>query len=116
MMWISALEQQLPVTRDAAYAAALLHDIGRVEQIEEGIPHHQASASLAAQILPEAGFSEAEITQIQNAIACHRADGGDNILGQLLYWADKKSRVCRTCPARGECSWPDEKKNLEITR
>lgn len=116
MMWISALEQQLPVTRDAAYAAALLHDIGRVEQIEEGIPHHQASASLAAQILPEAGFSEAEITQIQNAIACHRADGGDNILGQLLYWADKKSRVCRTCPARGECSWPDEKKNWEITR
>ena len=56
MMWISALEQQLPVTRDAAYAAALLHDIGRVEQIEEGIPHHQASASLAARILPEAGF------------------------------------------------------------
>ena len=114
--WIAALERQLPLERDVVYAAALLHDIGRVEQIEEGIPHHQASASLAARILPEAGFSEAEITQIQNAIACHRADGGDNILGQLLYWADKKSRVCRTCPARGECSWPDEKKNLEITR
>ena len=29
MMWISALEQQLPATRDVVYAAALLHDIGR---------------------------------------------------------------------------------------
>lgn len=116
MMWIAALERQLPATRDVVYAAALLHDLGRVEQIETGTPHHQASAELAAQILPETGFSEPEITQIQNAIACHRADGGDNILGQLLYWADKKSRACWMCPARNECNWPDEKKNWKITR
>lgn len=116
MMWIAALERQLPLNREMVYAAALLHDLGRVEQIEEGIPHHQAGASLAARILPEAGFSANEITQIQNAIACHRGDGGDNILGQLLYWADKKSRACRMCAAQGECNWPDEKKNWEITR
>lgn len=116
MMWISALERQLPLSREMVYAAALLHDLGRVEQTEEGIPHHQASASLAARILPEAGFSEEEISRIQAAILTHRADGGDNTLGQLLYWADKRSRVCWICDAKDECNWPDEKKNWEITR
>ena len=116
MMWIAALERQLPLSREVVYATALLHDLGRVEQIEKGIPHHQASAQLAARILPDTGFGEVEIAQIQAAIASHRSDGGEEILGQLLYWADKKSRACRMCPAKDECNWPDEKKNWEITR
>ena len=116
MMWIAALERQLPLSREVVYATALLHDLGRVEQIEAGIPHHQASAQLAARILPDAGFGEVEIAQIQAAIASHRSDGGENNLEQLLYWADKKSRACWMCPAKGECNWPDEKKNWEITR
>ena len=116
MMWIAALERQLPLSREAVYATALLHDLGRVEQIEEGIPHHQASAQLAARILPDAGFGEEEIALIQAAIASHRSDGGENNLGQLLYWADKKSRACWMCPAKDECNWSDEKKNWEITR
>ena len=116
MMWIATLERQLPLSREMVYATALLHDLGRVEQIEEGIPHHHASAQLAARILPDAGFGEVEIAQIQAAIASHRSDGGEEILGQLLYWADKKSRACRMCPAKDECNWPDEKKNWEITR
>lgn len=116
MMWIAALERQLPLSREVVYAAALLHDLGRVEQIEAGTPHHQASAQLAARILPDAGFGEEEIALIQAAIASHRSDGGENRLGQLLYWADKKSRACWMCPAKDECNWPDEKKNWEITR
>ena len=116
MMWIAALERQLPLSRDVVYAAALLHDLGRVEQIEEGLPHHQASAALAARILPEAGFSEGEIAQIQDAITSHRSDGGDHTLGQLLYWADKKSRDCWVCDAKEACNWPHEKKNWGITR
>lgn len=116
MMWIATLERQLPLSREVVYATALLHDLGRVEQIEEGIPHHQASAQLAARILPDAGFEEKEIALIQAAIASHRSDGGENNLGQLLYWADKKCRACWMCPAKDECNWPDEKKNWEITR
>ena len=116
MMWIAALERQLPLSREMVYATALLHDLGRVEQIEAGTPHHQASAQLAARILPDAGFGEVEIAQIQAAIASHRSDGGENNLGQLLFWADKKSRTCWMCPAKDECNWPDEKKNWKITR
>ena len=100
MMWIAALERQLPLNREVVYAAALLHDLGRVEQMEAGTPHHQASAGLAARILPDAGFCGVEIALIQSAIASHRSDGGENILGQLLYWADKKSRACWMCPAK----------------
>lgn len=116
MMWIAALERQLPLNREVVYAAALLHDLGRVEQIEAGIPHHQASAQLAARILPDAGFRDEEIALIQDAIASHRSDGGENRLGQLLYWADKESRTCWVCPAKDACNWTDEKKNWEITR
>ena len=116
MMWIASLERQLPLKREVVYAAALLHDLGRVEQLEDGTPHHQASSRLAAWILPDVGFSEEEISQIQSAILCHRMDGGENILGRLLYWADKKSRACWMCKAKGECRWSDEKKNWEITR
>ena len=116
MMWIAALERQLPLSREVVYATALLHDLGRVEQIEAGIPHHQASAQLAVRILPDAGLGAEEIALIQAAIASHRSDGGENNLGQLLYWADKKSRACWMCPAKDECNWPDEKKNWEITR
>lgn len=116
LMWIAALERQLPLNREVVYAAALLHDLGRVEQMEEGIPHHQASADLAARILPEAGYSEDDIAQIQAAIQSHRWEMGGNTLGRLLYWADKKSRACRICAAKSECNWPDEKKNWEIIR
>ena len=116
MMWIAVLEGQLPLKRDVVYAAALLHDLGRVEQMEEGIPHHRVGAELAALILPEAGFSGDEVSQIQSAITSHRADGGDNTLGRLLCWADKKCRACWVCTAKDECNWPDDKKNWEITR
>ena len=116
MMWIAALEGQLPLNREVVYAAALLHDLGRVEQLQKGTPHDQASAELARQLLPEAGFCAEEIRQIQDAILAHRADGGENALGRLLYRADKRCRRCWQCGARDACNWPDEKKNWEITR
>ena len=53
--WILVLEQQLPLQKDVVYATALLHDLGRYRQYEEAIPHHRASAELAAAILPDAG-------------------------------------------------------------
>lgn len=116
LMWIVVLEQQLPLDREVVYAAALLHDLGRVDQMERGVPHDQASAELASQILPEAGFLPKEIQQIAQAILAHRTDRGEEVLGKLLYQADKASRSCWCCGAKSECNWPDEKKNWSITR
>lgn len=132
--------------REQIYAAALLHDLGRAREYREGIPHDQASRELAAQILPDCGYSEQEQQAILEAIGSHRGagpqpeDGGPGGagtpqntdapqgadvpqetapgpgLGALLYRADKESRCCFACPAEPECHWSEEKKNRAITR
>ena len=116
LMWIEVLEQQLPVDREVVYAAALLHDIGRVAQMEHGIPHEQASADLAAQILPYAGYNEEEVRQVTSAILSHRKESTTSTLGRILYQADKRSRDCWCCSASNLCNWPEQKKNKGIFR
>ena len=116
LMWIEVLEQQLSVDREVVYAAALLHDMGRVDQMEQGTPHEQASADLAAQILPYAGYNEQEVRQVTSAILSHRKESTTSTLGRILYQADKRSRDCWCCSASDLCNWPDEKKNKGIFR
>lgn len=116
LMWIEVLEQQLPVDREVVYAAALLHDMGRVEQMEHGTPHEQASAEFAQQILPDAGFNEEELSEVTAAILSHRKESTTSTLGRILYQADKRSRDCWCCSASDLCNWPVEKKNKGIFR
>lgn len=117
LMWIAALEEGRALDRERIYAAALLHDIGRADQIERGVPHEEAGAQLAAQILPEAGFSPDELADVLDAIRAHRGGtGARSELGDLLYRADKAGRPCWRCAAREMCNWPEEKKNAGITR
>lgn len=54
------------------YAAALLHDIGRVLQYEQGISHETAGLKLAEQILKDCGFTKSEQMFILDAIQFHR--------------------------------------------
>lgn len=114
------LENGYKIEKELIYAAALLHDIGRYRQIIDGTPHDQASAEICAQILPECGFSASELQRLQGAIFSHRsshmpdADTDGDPLAKCLYLADKLSRNCFSCPAAGECNWPQQKRNLEI--
>ena len=116
LAYIEALEQDYPVSKEMIYCTALLHDIGRYEQIALGTPHDIASARMAQQILSETGFTDPEIHQIQDAILHHRGNKttGETPLARYLYRADKQSRNCFCCPASSECNWPESKKNLEI--
>lgn len=119
LMWIDVLEQGLDMDRDVVYAAALLHDLGRAEQIRHGIPHEQASAALAEVILPDAGFDEDETKAVIAAIRGHRGSApadAREILGEILYRADKACRLCWRCDAREACNWPEERKNAGIAR
>lgn len=113
IMYIYALEDGCSLSRELVYAAALLHDIGRYEQITEGTPHHTAGARMAGEILPACGFSEEETARIRTAIEHHRAPGPEGIdpLPDYLYRADKQSRCCFHCSAADQCNWPQEKKN-----
>ena len=50
------LRKMLLFSKELIYCAALLHDIGRARQYEDGTPHDEAGAAIAGQILNELGF------------------------------------------------------------
>lgn len=112
--YIEALEQAYPVSKEMIYCTALLHDIGRAREYENGTPHDKAGALIAEQILLELAFSGDEITAIVSAIRGHRSRDDQSVLGKLIYTADKRSRNCFSCKAEPECYWSLQKKNMRI--
>lgn len=111
------LEEGLGLEKEILYGAALLHDIGRHEQYENGTPHEEAGARIAPAILAECGYDEKETDVIVQAIRLHRtktvAENAD--LSGVLYRADKMSRPCFGCKAESACDWGEEKKNKKIS-
>lgn len=115
IFYILVLEENVSVDKELVYATALLHDIGRYEQYANKIPHNEAGAKLAGEILGECGFTEEECNRAVNAIKEHRRDSGDgDTFGHLLYKADKLSRDCYCCEAEPECYWDAEQKNMRV--
>lgn len=104
------------ISEELIYAAALLHDIGRWKQYEDGTPHEKASAELAPEILADCGFRAEETEQILTAILNHRNEKikEEQSLSGILYRADKMSRSCFACEAEAACDWKGTKKNLEL--
>ena len=49
--YISNMEQGLGIEKEVIYAAALLHDIGKYVQYEDGTPHEQSGEKIASEIL-----------------------------------------------------------------
>ena len=118
--YIRNLERNLGLKKESIYAAALLHDIGKYAQYEEGIPHEIKSAEIAGIILSDMPerirFTPAEQQEILTAIRGHRKLRENAILLEnLLYESDKASRTCFACPAEPEYNWSTTKKNMEIT-
>lgn len=110
------LEEGFGIPEDLIYGAALLHDIGKHRQYEEGIPHEQASALIAPEVLRDCGFDEKETSIITDAILQHRNSEviPERSLRGVLYRADKASRPCFACKAEGDCNWKEGRKNREI--
>ena len=117
--YISNMEQGLGIEKEVIYAAALLHDIGKYVQYEDGTPHEQSGEKIASEILgslsEKDAFSDEENRMILTAIRGHRRlREGAEVLEKLMYTSDKASRMCFACPAEGECDWSTEKKNMEL--
>ena len=109
-------EEDLGIPKECIYATALLHDIGRHVQYEDGTPHELAGAVLARDILEDTGFEKAEQELILEAIRNHRnrdAACERNLCG-ILYRADKLSRPCFACDAAEQCNWDEGKKNRKL--
>lgn len=116
LAYLISREEEIDVPKEQIYAAALLHDIGRHLQYTEGIPHEEASAQIAPDILRACGFSAEETEAVTEAIRQHRDPQAKKRrdLAGLLYRGDKLSRACFGCAAEAECNWKKEKKNLEL--
>lgn len=115
--YIANLEQNLGFQKEMIYAAALLHDIGRWRQYAENMPHEEAGAALAADILEDTTFSKEVIGQILAAIGGHREkqEIETDRFAYLLYEADKKSRICWLCEVQEKCYWPETQKNRTVS-
>ena len=115
LAYIFSLERGIVCSRELIYCTALLHDIGRAKQYTDGTPHDEAGVQIAEEILSDLNFTSEEKSQILTAIGEHRSLREDvPPLSQLLYEADKKSRMCFLCPAEKECYWDLSKKNMSI--
>lgn len=132
--YIMNLEKGYKLSKEIIYAAALLHDIGRARQYEDGTPHDEAGAAIADEILTDCGFGDDVRNMIIAAIKSHRGSTHEgeihesdkdtentghkeyarDILATIIYKADKASRQCFRCGAQKECNWSMEKRNLEI--
>ena len=110
------LEEGLDIPADVVYAAALLHDIGRHVQYEDGTPHEQAGVKIAPAILEGCGYSDKETDVIITAIGLHRNEeiAENHDLNGILYRADKASRPCFACKMEKDCDWKRKKKNLSL--
>ena len=112
--WSKAL-RKYNIDKDIIYATALLHDTGRIEQYNDNIPHNLASVKIAQSILSDCRYSDSEIEEICVAICKHRKKTQvRSRLTELLFSADKLSRLCFECKAEKECYWDKELKNNNI--
>ena len=111
--YIMNLERGASYSKDMIYAMALLHDIGKPEQYEEKIPHEITGARKASVVLKDCGYQEEEIRQIEMAVFDHRRGPKEEgrLLSEILYEADKSSRMCLFCSAKDSCNWSDDRKN-----
>ncbi len=114
--YIKNLEEGYGLSQDVIYGAALLHDVGKVLQYREKIPHEITGAKECEEILLECGYEEKEIQEIRKSILHHRKgdDPEENPLSMLLYEADKKTRLCMYCKQKDTCKWTAEDKNQTI--
>lgn len=111
--YIKVLEEKLDYKKEVIYAVALLHDIGRVYEYENGTAHDKASANIAKEILKEIDFSFEEKELIIECIEGHRNEGYSK-LSKIISESDKLSRKCFICTSEKDCYWDEDKKNILI--
>lgn len=112
--YILALENNLKIPKDLIYATALLHDIGRYDEYNFGKSHTEVSES-TTKILKDCDYSIEEINQIVEAIENHQKQPKEiKTLSDILYKADKLSRLCFDCKAENQCYWNDDTKNKHL--
>lgn len=103
VLYILVLEEGIEVSKETAYTAAFLHDLGRWVEYDTGSDHAKDSAAIAERLLDRHGYGGSEKEVILLAIRGHRVKGSEGILTDAMYRADKLSRPCITCSSLALC-------------
>lgn len=116
--WIWNLEEEIGLEKEDIYLAALLHDLGRLDEYEKEIEHHLASEKRAGYFLKKLQYPERKRELILAAVRGHREKTAADTKGlaELLAQADKASRNCGYCGAYESCRWSEEEKNRRLLR
>lgn len=114
IMTIKNIEQNLGFDKEIIYGTAILHDIGKLEQYQNGTKHALVGSEMAYQILLDCNFSTKEAKLMCDAIKTHNSHEPTTTFGELLRSSDKESRNCFICSASHECNWKENKKNRGI--
>lgn len=110
MEFQSFLEQ-----KEQIYLTALLHDIGRLAQLEDGTPHESAGKEMAGRFLRKIDYPISKQPDILEAIQDHRGTRKTNgDLATIIKEADNRSRNCFFCEALEKCNWEEERRNLSV--
>ncbi|MDU7925666.1 MAG: HD domain-containing protein, partial [Finegoldia magna] len=92
--YIISLEENLNIDKDLIYVTALLHDLGRADEVDTGINHSILSQEIAQEILKDLDFDEKSKQRIISAIKHHRTnEKNDDRFIEIFYKADKLSRM-----------------------
>lgn len=110
------LESGWNMKKESIYLAALLHDLGRIEEYLQGIPHDKAGEKKAEYFLNKLNLTTEEKQEIAGAVSGHRNKGKrqEQSLAELIKRADKSSRNCRFCKAYDTCKWSEKAKNQKL--
>lgn len=119
--YIENLEENLGLEKETIYIAALLHDLGRVDEYENGIGHEIAGKERAEYFLKKIGYPDKQQATVLDAIAKHRQKTENptekkEFLNRILAQADRESRNCRFCEAYESCKWSIEEKEHRMER
>jgi uncharacterized protein len=102
--YIMSLEKSLDLDKDIIYSTALLHDIAKWLQHQNGSDHAVEGAALAQKILYDIGMDSQTTALITDAIRSHRVDDPNAApLNKVLYDADKSCRMCVLCSSIEGC-------------
>ena len=113
--WIKVLEEHRTFDKEEVYLTALLHDIGRITEYQEGISHQEAGMKIAEELLAQIGYPKEKQFHLVEAIGRHREKDEikDDFMG-VIKKADVSSRNCFFCSASEKCKWNTQRKNMTI--
>ena len=128
MAWIYYLEdcckkrkipENMEEQKEMLYVCALLHDIGRASQYEEGIHHSRAGQKIAGKILEDISYPRDKKEAVLHIISGHHTGSEGSTeecctLKDYICRADHESRLCFWCSASDTCKWNEEERNRTL--